>query len=168
MGRKKVGQSCLFVDISSSQVIKDIGTPLGLNVRSETSEGIFIDEVYTIALIEQLETQKTFIADMILPSLSKVVENSHKINVLNGSASNSQSVIGNDFDQYIKDHVKHGSIFRTNETFDGEDKVTEKSEFVTKDHRSDELLEQKNNEIEELKQQVARLSKAYSELSEMV
>lgn len=169
MGRKKVGQSCLFVDISTSQVIKDIGTPLGLNVRSDTSEGIFIDEVYTITLNEQLQNNKTFISDMILPNMSKVVENNYKINILNDPAStNNQSVVGNDFEKYIQDHVKNGSIFNAHDTFDGEDLVVEKSEFITKDHRSDELLDQKNREIEDLKLQVARLSKAYSELSEMV
>jgi len=98
-----------------------------------------------------------------------VVENNYKINILNDPAStNNQSVVGNDFEKYIQDHVKNGSIFNAHDTFDGEDLVVEKSEFITKDHRSDELLDQKNREIEDLKLQVARLSKAYSELSEMV
>lgn len=168
MGRKKVGQSCLFVDISTSQVIKDIGTPLGLNVRSDTSQGIFIDEVYTLKL-NQLSSSKAFISDMTLPNLSKVVENNHKVNLLNDPIStNKVSVVGNDFEKYIREHVRTGCVFNTNERFDDEANVAEQTEFVTKDYRSDELIEQKNKEIEELKQQVERLSKAYNELSEMV
>ncbi|XBW35198.1 hypothetical protein QEN19_000761 [Hanseniaspora menglaensis] len=172
MGRKKLGQSCLIVDLNTSQVIKDVGTPLGLNVRAENSEGIIVDDVWTCRL-NGSTNKSEFIT---LPNLGKICEDNHMINVLNSDVINySKNILIEDFDKYITENVRNVAHALQKASFDENDQNT-KSAFETSQvftARTDNTsaisnISIKDKEIEDLKQQVARLSKAYADLKEMV
>lgn len=176
MGRKKLGQSCLVVDLNTSQVIKDVGTPLGLNVRAENSEGIIVDDVWTVNL-KKNDSDKEFIT---LPNLNKVCEDTHVINVLNsGESLNEENILINDFDKYIETNVRSVAHIFQSITFDEnsdnnsnskESTSTTSEIFTARTNNSSNIdeINKKDKEISDLQQQVERLSKAYNDLKEMV
>lgn len=168
MGRKRLGHSCLVVDLNTSQVIKDVGTPLGLNVREENSDGIIVDYVWCASL-DREEKENHFIT---LPNLSKVTEDSHIINVLNNSNTKAdRNILLEEFDIYIKEKVIDVAHVFANATFDETHENSKDSEiFTARAKNSSSVAENdtKDKEIHDLKEQVERLREAYAELKEMV